>query len=112
MSNSEFVKGINEAFVLFLFEGDPPVSVSVNSVRTVIERRKLKGDRNGNVRITPEMIAEAKALDLAKGEPALTAEDMEEAVAASMGKPGTGYEKVEMKGIMERDLARLKPKER
>ena len=61
MSNSKFVKGIKDAFVLF--ECDPPVSVNVESMRTVIERRKLKTDRNGNVRITPEMIAEAKALE-------------------------------------------------
>jgi hypothetical protein len=109
MSNSKFVKGIKEAFVLF--EGDPPVSVSVHSMRTVIERRKLKTDRNGNVRITREMIAEAKTLDLAKGEPALTEEDMGEAVAALMGKPGTGYEKVEIEDL-ERDFGSSeKPKE-
>lgn len=77
MSNSKFVKGI-KGFVLCV--GDPPVSVSVNSMRTVIERRKLKTDRNGNVRITPEMIAEAKALDLAKGDPGLSLEEMKEAL--------------------------------
>jgi hypothetical protein len=77
MTTKKHTKGLKASI---LFEGDPPVNVSVDSVLSVIERWKLKTDRNGNFRITPEMIAEAKALDLAKGDPGLSLEEMKEAL--------------------------------
>ena len=41
--------------------------VSERSIKAVIDRRELKPDKDGGFRITEELIAEAKALDLAAG---------------------------------------------
>jgi hypothetical protein len=77
---------------------------------TVIEQRKPKIDRNGNWRISQEMIDEAKALDRAKGVPGMTEGRMEDVLAAAKGKPDTGWEKVEIEDL-EREFGSSKKPE-
>ena len=45
------------------------VMVTIRSMDTVMKRHNLQPDKDGNVEVTPEMIAEAEALDRAAGEP-------------------------------------------
>src|SRR5262245_27282812 len=53
-------------------------AVSPTSLQAVIQKRGLVPDAEGNVRVTDDMIAEAKALDLARGTPTLSPEEIKE----------------------------------
>lgn len=77
-----------KSWVRFETEGEEEqVTVSTRSLLAVIKRRGIKPDKDGNWRITDEIVAEAKALDEAANVPGLSPEDLKALEDAMSGKP-------------------------
>jgi hypothetical protein len=52
-----------------LFNNRSGILVTIRAMEAVIKRHNLQPDKDGNLQITFDMIAEAEALDRAAGEP-------------------------------------------
>jgi hypothetical protein len=63
--------------------------ISIKALMAVIAKYNLKPDKEGNVRVTPTMVAEAKAIDLANGVTGPSPEARENIRRAERGEPST-----------------------
>ena len=61
--------------------------VSAKSLLAVIQRWSLKPDAEGNYRITEDIYEEAKALDVAAGDPGLSPQEINDLNVAGQGLP-------------------------
>jgi hypothetical protein len=83
-------------------------AVTLDALIAVIERRKLEAV-NDEYQITDEMIAEAAAIDEARGNRSMSLEELEDLKAAIEGRPNSGdWEEVEeVKDFYERSYDKL-----